>query len=49
MWHEITYAFSNFNGAVIEVFKWILGDFISHLPGVESYLIHVGIKIDHYQ
>ena len=30
VWGEITYAFANFNGETVEVWEWLLSDFIPH-------------------
>ena len=32
VWNEITYPFTNFNGATVEVWEWI-NDFILYFPG----------------
>ena len=44
VWDEITYPFTNFNGATVEVWEWI-NDFVSYSTGM-WLLIHAGIKID---
>ena len=43
VWDEITYPFSNFNGAAVEVWKCLI--FLSHTLLGMWLLIHAGIKV----
>ena len=45
LWGEITYSFLIFNGATVEVWKWIIY-FILHFTGhVLTYLSILGLKL----
>ena len=47
MWDEITYPFSNFNGATVEVWEWI-SYFIPHFTRhVITSVSRLGLKLNH--
>ena len=46
VWDKITYPFRNFNGFTIEVWKWIIWNFIPHFIMDVIILLHAVIEVN---
>ena len=44
VWDEITYAFPNFNSTIVEVWEWIVSNFIPYF--IIDYLSMLGWKLN---